>query len=199
MSKKITVKNGERFFKLKVLNFVYVKKGKRYYSCLCDCGKIKNVRGVSLVSGNTKSCGCYSHSGLRRTHGLTNTKIWKTWQNIKTRCFNKKRGCYKNYGGRGITVCEDWLKFENFYRDMNDSFEKHILLYGKKNTTIERINVNGNYCKGNCRWATYKEQRINQRVKMFLYNGVLGTEKYLSEKFNIPRSTIYYRLHCRKK
>ena len=84
---------------------------------------------------------------------------------MKTRCYNKKRKCYKNYGERGITVCNDWLSFENFYRDMNNSMEEHIKVYGKKNTSIDRINNNKGYSPKNCRWATCKEQRINQRTR----------------------------------
>ena len=139
------------------------RSGRYIWKCVCDCGNVKNVIGNSLSSGNTKSCVCLGNQ-LRTErftlHGMAETRIYKIWVGMKDRCFNPKN---TNYGKRGITVCERWLKFENFRDDTYESYQKHVEEFGENQTSIDRINNDGNYEPSNCRWATLSEQSNNTR------------------------------------
>ena len=143
------------------------KHGNLYWKCQCECGNIHIVYLYSLKSGKTKSCGCLQKERLKEsstTHGMRNTKFYRIWVNMKARCLNKNSKCYKDYGGRGITVCEEWLDFNNFKDDMYESYLKHVEEFGEKQTTLDRIDNNRNYCKENCKWSTCKEQIANRRT-----------------------------------
>ena len=136
--------------------------------CKCECGNYCEKKGSDLVRGSTRSCGCllketssqlpYKYHG-NRTHGMGHTRIYYIWSNMKDRCFRPACKNYKNYGGRGITVCPEWKNsFEAFY----DHVSK-LPHYGEEGRSIDRINNDGNYEPNNVRWATRKEQRNNQR------------------------------------
>lgn len=122
----------------------------------CGCGVIKTYLKYSLRSGNTVSCGCLRILVLNErstTHGMSGTRIHKTWKSMKDRCTNPNNKYWNRYGGRGITVCDRWQKFENFYEDMGDKPE------GKE---LDRIDNNKGYSPDNCRWVTRKENMNNQ-------------------------------------
>lgn len=146
-----------------------------YARCQCTCGKIKNVQIRHLFDKKVKSCGCLSKEikSLPKIHGQTNSRVYKIYHDMKSRCLNNNHKNYTNYGGRGITICNNWLiSFQNFYRWAMDSGYQNDL-------TIDRIDVNGNYCPENCRWITKQEQARNTRNNVII--SAFGETKILSD------------------
>ena len=165
---------GQKFGRLTVIKFNNIRKVGRlelshsYFACKCECGNRKIICGSELKRGNTKSCGCFrkEKSKLKwSTHRMSRTRFYKIWFGIKQRCLKRNNKDYKNYGGRGIKICDSWIKFENFRDDMYETYLKHIEKFGNKNTSIDRKNNDGNYEPNNSRWATSKEQQNNKRKK----------------------------------
>lgn len=160
---------GQRFGKL-----VAIKKSEPHFTvgghkqtvwlCKCDCGQITRVQLQSLRNGRTKSCGCLRFENPRTfntKHGMRNTKIYKKWAGMKNRCFNPNTERFGDYGGRGITVCEEWKDdFQAFY-----DYVSQLPHFGEEGYSLDRINNDGNYEPGNVRWATAKEQNQNQRKR----------------------------------
>jgi len=142
---------GQKFGKLEVISRSEKKDRQgTYWRCLCDCGTVCLKPSSSLRRGHVKSCGC-----IRGTHRLSRTRQYRIWYDMKRRCTDPSRVGYDNYGGRGISVCDGWETFEGFWEDMgSDYFE---------NATLERRDVNGNYCHENCEWVLLSEQARNKR------------------------------------
>lgn len=162
---------GETYGRVRIISFVCVKNAIPIVRCRCSCGNEFEVRYYSLRSGNTASCGCYRSeyvANKNKTHGLRYSPIYKTWTSIKGRCYNVNNKDYKYYGFVGIKMSDEWLNsFESFYNDMYSSYLDHVEKYGEKNTSLDRIDPNGNYCKENCRWATWKEQNDISHKRKF--------------------------------
>jgi len=165
----------------------------------CECGKEFIAQISSVTTGSTKSCGCFSRkiAGDRlrianKKHGMYNTPEYNAWSSLKKRCINPKHKSYKDYGGRGIKICDSWIKnFENFLEDMG--------LRPGPTHSIDRIDVNGDYHKDNCRWATKKEQSRNQRNNVLIYyEGKIKCLGEWSEILNIHYSVLFYRLNIGK-
>lgn len=158
-----------------------------YWLCECECGTVRAVGGGNLRSGRSKGCGCDRRGGFLPTHGKTGTKIHRTWGMMRSRCANQKLASWKNYGARGIRVCKRWDRFENFYADMGEP--------PTANHSIERINNDGNYEPGNCRWATREEQNRNtRRTRFYEMNGVKKTPAEWAEAHGLPAKAVRKRL-----
>jgi hypothetical protein len=158
---------GKKFGLLTVIEISHKDKIGYYWKCICDCGKEATVMATRLIQGNTKSCGhLKGNKGVARSHGMRYTKVYVIWKNMKRRCLSPKCSMYPKYGGRGIKVCERWLEsFENFYEDMKTGYTEDL--------SLDRIDVNGDYCKENCRWVTLLEQARNKTNTAYVtYKGV---------------------------
>lgn len=192
MSKKIDIKNGNRYGNLVILNEVF-GKNKRYFECICDCGNttIKWIDG--LMIGYTISCGCVKKDKLRRantTHGHSSrgnrSNAYRAWDAMKNRCNTNNSNTFKNYKGRGITYDKRWESFTNFLEDMGDPPTK---------TQIDRIDNDGNYCKENCRWATPQQQANNKQNSRYIT--VFNQRKTITELcsiFKMCRKTVSDRI-----
>jgi hypothetical protein len=193
------VKNltGVRFEKLVVLRFLGVEKTHAVWWCKCDCGTEKKIKAKHLVAGATKSCGCFARDfTIKRSiiHGHTvDSKIsptYQSWRSMIARCKYEHTNDYKNYGGRGITVCDQWIVFENFLNDMGDR---------PKNYCLDRIDFNGNYEPSNCRWVSTKESARNKSTNHLVeFNGDVHLLVTWSEKTGIPEDTLWHRLFSAK-
>lgn len=182
---------GQRFGKLLVLKKVPHEGYSSYYLCKCDCGKEKVIRGSHLKTGKIRSCTCLRNNMITK-HGLTNTRLHRLWRGIKNRCLNEKNPEYCYYGGRGITICQEWLDkdngFINFYNwAMNNGYQDNL--------TIDRIDVDGDYEPSNCRWANREEQANNTRRNHFIeFNGEQYTLSQFAKKYNVNKKTLEYRV-----
>lgn len=150
--------------------------GRSYCECVCDCGNTKTVRRNHLLSGATRSCGCYLKENTRvmsRTHGMSRTRIYRIWKGMKNRCCNENIPQYSDWGGRGITVCDEWKHdFKSFYEwAVNNGYDEKL--------SIDRIDNNEGYCPENCRWVTEKEQALNRRSNVYITHN--GVTKHISE------------------
>lgn len=193
MSNNFTNLIGKKYGELQIIEQIKNdKNGHSKVKCKCSCGKTINVLLDNLKTGHSKSCGCkkgYMISKKKKTHGKCNTKLYKVWHNIKNRCYNKNNKRYKDYGGRGITICDEWLNdFMSFYNwAMNNGY--------KEGLSIDRINNDGNYEPNNCRWVTNKVQNNNKRSNRLLtHNKETHTITEWSKILNIHYTCLRNRI-----
>lgn len=174
---------------LLVIKDLGIRKGyKRFVLCQCDCGKVAEVSLSNIRTGHTRSCGCvkttWQKSG-QTTHGLSHTSEHGIWQGMIARCDNPRDAAYKNYGGRGIKVCQRWAdSFENFLHDMGPR--------PSKAHSLDRFpDNNGDYGPQNCRWATKKQQANNTRTNAYYdFDGQVKTQQEWAEYFGVKRWII---------
>jgi hypothetical protein len=189
---------GQRFGRLNVIKLepFRSKSGRAIWKCLCDCGNIVDVNSTNLRSGNTKSCGCLKDEVLKSknnkniTHGIyhKNARLYRIWNSMMSRCYNKNNSRYKDYGLIGIVVFELWHNVVIFYDwAINNGYTDEL--------TIDRVDNNKGYSPSNCRWITNKEQQNNRRNnKILTLNGVSHTQREWEEIQGLTRGVICNRL-----
>lgn len=198
MAKKGDRKNliGQRFGRLVVDSIVresFSSNGnfKEFrYLCLCDCGGRKEIPASSLKSGRTNSCGCLHTEELFRRnqkHNLSGSDIFIKYYHMKSRCFNPNESNYKRYGGRGITVCNEWLGEHGFENFVNWSVANGY----KEGLSLDRINNDGNYEPSNCRWVVFREQCFNRNNTVYLHGESIAKMAY---EHNLNVKTVYRRI-----
>lgn len=189
MPSKVIIPENTKFGRLTVLGEAENIGKQAAWLCQCECGNQIVVRSSDLRNGRTTSCGCFHKERTKEcntTHGMQNTPEYDIWQHMKARCFNPKDKAFKNYGGRNITVCDEWKNsFGTFYSDMG---------LRPEGTSLDRIDNNGNYEPTNCRWSTDIEQARNKRNNhLVTYEGEIKTLAEWAESLNIN----YFVLHAR--
>lgn len=189
---KLPIKEGDRFGRLTVIEFHGHDNGNRLYRCKCDCGKESVHRGSHMARGACRSCGCLQReqgaiNGLKaKKHGMCDSLTYGSWSAMKFRCENSGHIAFAHYGGRGISVCERWAKFENFLADMGER---------PKGKSLERIDNSKGYTPDNCRWASSKEQARNRRDNRLIEAfGQKFCQSEWAEIVGIKLSTIRERL-----
>lgn len=178
---------GSRFSHLVVIERAGSDKhGHAVWLCQCDCGNQKVIEGHKLIGGNYKSCGCMHN---KYSHGQYNTRLYHIWLTMKARCLNPNSHKYYAYGGRGISIIEEWISdFQVFYDwSMKNGY--------RSNLTLDRKDNDGNYCPENCRWTTPKEQANNTRHNHNIeYNGETHTIAEWAEIKGLTKNALYHRL-----
>jgi hypothetical protein len=203
--KRLDISVGDRFGRLVIVSELPLRirpagGSSRVFLCLCDCGVSKEAELSNLRSGSAKSCGCHRRrkpllvevkkSEKPSEPNLKSLPEYVVWKGIKRRCFNGKHREYANYGGRGIVVCDRWkTSFKAFYEDMGQR--------PSSEHQIERIDNNGNYEPGNCRWATRAEQNRNRRNNVWLeFDGERLCLKDMAEKYGMTKAILGSRLRA---
>lgn len=192
MAQKAVDMSGQKVGMLTVISRAEnTKSNKAQWLCKCDCGNYTIVSRRHLKDYSTVSCGCYRSELAKKqhsTHNMKGTRLYRIWSGMKDRCLNPKSKYWSKYGERGIGICKDWRKFENFY-------EWAIKNGYKEDLTIDRINNDGDYEPSNCRWATYKEQENNRSNNRILeYKNQSHTISEWSEIVGIKQRIISQRL-----
>ena len=163
--------------------------GHTYWKCKCDCGNVHYVLPSAIKRKTTHSCGCDKYNHAHSVHGMTGTRLFKTWQDMKSRCLRNSNKDFLLYGGRGIEICDEWLEFSNFMEwALKNGYTDKM--------EIDRINVNGNYNPDNCRFSTRKEQCNNKRNNKYLtFRGKTQSLKYWCEELSMSYTTVRARLN----
>lgn len=192
--KKLIINNGDKYGRLEIVKeeneAKYLNGKSRRFRCKCSCGKEIITNLNSLRRGCSLSCGCLQKelmSSRATKHGLSGLDEYQIWKGLRKRCSLKNKKDVKNYGERGISVCERWNNFENFYYDMGKR--------PSKKHSIDRIDNEKGYYKENCRWATCLEQNNNRRSSVYIeYNGERKTISQWERELGFSRGTITRRL-----
>ena len=181
---------GEKINHLTLVEDLGMRKKNHFGLFKCDCGNFKEIRISNVTTNNTKSCGCMAHrpNGNNRKHGICYTRPYHIWERMKQRCNNPNYKEYDYYGGRGISICEEWKNPKNFYDwAMENGYADNL--------SIDRIDVNKGYEPSNCRWATPKEQCNNKRnnIRITLY-GETKTLAQWCEELNLSYGMVRARI-----
>jgi hypothetical protein len=154
----------------------------RRWLCRCDCGTERWVMRADVIAGRTKSCGCG-----RKTHGMEKSPEYRIWTDMKRRCYQPHRPDFARYGGRGITVCSEWMEFANFYSDMGPR---------PKGYTLDRSDNDGPYCKDNCHWIPRRAQERNKSTNHVVeIDGRKMTLVEAAERYGLNYATVCNRIH----
>lgn len=190
---------GQQFSRLTVLERAGSdKRGSALWKCQCTCGRITTALTYQLKSGAKKSCGCLSKEKATKRllkHSESNTRLYKVWKGIKRRCYNANDSQYKNYGGRGIKMCQEWKDNYIAFRDfmLSKGYDETLPFRAQ---TIERIDVNGDYEPCNCKLVTMKEQNINKRCNhKVTYKGVTKTLTEFADELGLDAENLYNRIN----
>ena len=167
------------------------KNGGARWLCRCECGNEKIVQASHLKNGASQSCGCLNKERSRQAHtkhSMSNERLYRTYKHMMNRCNNANVDGYELYGGRGISVCDEWQEFIPFKEwALNNGYNDNL--------TLDRIDCNGNYEPANCRWITIKEQQCNKRNNhLVTYKGITKTISQWAEKKGMQYNTLYARL-----
>jgi len=175
---------GRKFGKFTVISETSKRKPTMFL-CKCECGVVIEVRSGDLINGSSKGC----RRCTNMTHGMSKTHIYRVWADMKTRCLNVNSGIYKDYGKRGIKICETWVNsFESFKEwAIKNGYDEKL--------TIDRINNNGNYEPNNCRWTTMSVQNANKRLKKYTINNVSKTFPEWCKYTGLGYNLVYQRIH----
>lgn len=184
---------GQRYERLivqRILETRATNGGHILAECLCNCGNITTVPISRLKSGHTRSCGCLEAEGNNYTHRMSNTRLYKIWKGIKTRCYNSNSKTYQYYGARGIKMCDEWANdFIPFYEwSMANGYTDEL--------SIDRIDPDWHYCPENCRWITMQEQQRNKNNTVYInYNNTEYTMGQLADYYGCRYYDIHYRYY----
>ena len=184
---------GMKFGRLTVVRRVYDEEHQtNYWYCDCECGGSTTTTSYSLKTGHTKSCGCLRRERIAASttkHGDSHDRLYRIWQCMRNRCSNPNYKFYPEYGGRGISVCDEWDSSYPSFKEwsMSNGYEDGL--------TIDRIDVNGNYCPENCRWVTMSVQMGNRRnSRIVTYHGDSGCFKHMCKKLDVNYETVNARM-----
>ena len=210
MKKSKLLETGQKFGRLTVVELDHVEYtkdnsgktcNKEFYKCICECKNEVIVLKNYLKNGHKRSCGCLHEEatkekflGASKTHGMSETRLFYIWKTMKVRCNCKTNKNYSNYGGRGITVCQEWQDdFMKFYDwSMNNGYNENA---PRKECTLDRIDNNKGYSPDNCRWTNFKVQANNNRGNHAItYNGVTKNICEWEKEYDLPRHTILNRI-----
>lgn len=194
---------GEKFGRLTVVSRLdnYISpsgtKSSRW-KCVCECGQYVQVLGKHLATGDTVSCGCYRNERrkeVKTTHGGSKDRLYRVWLNMIARCYNPQETGYSNYGGRGITLCSEWKNDYSVFRDwaLNHGYDPNA---ARGESTIDRIDVDGNYAPDNCRFTSMREQTNNRRNNRILtYQGEQDSIANWIKRLSLNRAVVYKRIY----